>query len=579
MFQLLNERERKRSAFLLLSIFLNSIVEILGLAIIVPVIGLVIKPETIQQEKYLRRAFQIGMDIGIDTPNRFLMVLCALMVFAFLFKAVFGLAVNLFQTRFAFSVAHRLSGDVWTFHFSQSLVAMRSYQTGQLLSEINAWPIQFAQTFMVGGLMIMSEITVISVIALGLLAYNPFVFLSIGLMLVLGAVVIRKATHRRMGSYSDIRMKLEPRTNTLITNSIRGFLEVITFRASDAVRDLYLKDRWTIFRIQSITTVLNLAPAKLYEVLAVLAIASSISIALIQDTPQSGFLQLLTFMAVSAYRVMPSMSRINGAIMQMRSHTHVLDVMESAVLSTIVQSDVSNISKFENPDGINIHLQDVTLEYDALKVPVLRGLTTSFVGGQIHGIVGSSGSGKSTLLNAILGLHKPTNGTIELNSKDEESLTLGTDLSLHNWMLNVGYLSQQPFLFKGSIRENLTLRVPGTIINEDRVKALVDKLELNECLGSNPLEFQLQEGGGNLSGGQQQRLALLRALQIDRPVLILDEATSAVDIRLRNVVYDLLQQRASEGCNIILVTHDSELADRCDSVLNLETLHPLSHQE
>ena len=146
-------------------------------------------------------------------------------------------------------------------------------------------------------------------------------------------------------------------------------------------------------------------------------------------------------------------------------------------------------------------------------------------------------------------------------------------------MLNVGYLSQQPFLFKGSIRENLTLRVPGTIINEDRVKALVNKLELNECLGSNPLEFQLQEGGGNLSGGQQQRLALLRALQIDRPVLILDEATSAVDIRLRNVVYDLLQQRASEGCNIILVTHDSELADRCDSVLNLETLHPLSHQE
>ena len=136
----------------------------------------------------------------------------------------------------------------------------------------------------------------------------------------------------------------------------------------------------------------------------------------------------------------------------------------------------------------------------------------------------------------------------------------------------MGYLSQQPFLFQGSVRDNLTLRVPGATLNEERVTSLIQKLHLDDCLGNNPLEFGLHEGGSNLSGGQQQRLALLRALQVHRPVLILDEATSALDSELRDVVFDLLRERAAAGCNVILVTHDNELAQRCDDVLDLGTL-------
>ena len=268
-YRLLNPRERKRSVFLLLSIFANSIVEILGLAVIVPVIGLVVQPETIQTNATLLTAFNAASTIGIDTPSRFLIALCSLMIGAFLFKAFFGLAVNLFQTRFSFTVAHRLSGQMWSHHFSQSLERMRSTDSGRILSEINTWPILFANVFMVGGLLILTEISVIALIATGLLFYNPLVFVSIAGLLTIGAVIIRKVTKRRLGAYSDIRQRIEPHTNTLITNAIRGFLEIITFGASDAVRDAYLKDRWTIFRIQSNTGVLNLAPAKLYEVLAV----------------------------------------------------------------------------------------------------------------------------------------------------------------------------------------------------------------------------------------------------------------------------------------------------------------------
>ena len=551
-----------------MSIVVNSIVEILGLAVVVPVIGLVVKPETIQTNPTLRIAYDAVVPLGIDTPSRFLIALCVLMIGAFLFKALFGLTVNLFQARFSFSVAHRLSGQMWTYHFSQSLERMRGTDSGRILAEINGWPIQFAEAFMVGGLIISTEISVVALIAAGLLFYNSIVFLSIATMLIIGALIIRKVTLRRLTAYSDIRRQVEPRTNTLITNAVRGFLEIITFRASDAVRGAYLKDRWIIFRLSSHTRVLRLAPAKLYEVLAVVAVAGSIIIALLQGTPEAGFLELLSLMAISAYRVMPSMSRINSAVMQMRSQQHVLDTMEQGCLRQS-QMTVNALASSGRVEAVGIHLQNITLSYEALDDPVLQHLEYAFIPQKVHGIVGPSGSGKSTLISALLGLHNPQQGEVQVQLDDNRPIILGENLELHQWMLNVGYLSQQPFLFRGTVRENLTLRVPEAVVNTEVVASLVDKLKLQDCLGSNPMEFELHEGGSNLSGGQQQRLALLRALQIQRPVLILDEATSALDSELRDVVFGLLRERAQEGCNVILVTHDKDLAARCDDVLDL----------
>ena len=206
---------------------------------------------------------------------------------------------------------------------------------------------------------------------------------------------------------------------------------------------------------------------------------------------------------------------------------------------------------------------------------MIEKLDHSFDSGKLHAIIGPSGSGKSTLISALLGLHVPEKGQVEVDLDHKNFKVLGKDLDMHNWMLNVGYLSQQPFLFQGSVKDNLTLRVPGAILNASLIDHLLHQLGLEECLGPDPMTFELQEGGINLSGGQQQRLALLRALQIQRPVLILDEATSALDHKLRDIVFELLAQRAKAGCNVILVTHDMKLAERCDDVLDLGFPPPL----
>ena len=567
-YRLLTPSERRKSVIQLFSVFLASATELLGLAAVVPVIGLAIEPDTIERYAPLRRAYSTATEFGISSPNEFLIVLAIGLVGVFVFKAAVALWLTLFQTRFSYSVAHRLSGQMWSFHFSQSLERMRSQETGQILSEIKGWPAGFANRFMVSSLRFISEILVISTICIGLLTYAPLVFVSVALLLVLGILIIRKLTSRRLEAYGDVSRKLGPRSTSLINNAVRGFLEVITFRAVEGVKKEYMDSTRMLFRIGSNSAVLSTIPAKLYEVLAAFAVSGAIVVSLLSETGDGEFFELLTLMALSAYRVMPTMTRLNTIRMGWISNMYVLETMENGAEGVAMISGPLGSMQL-NGVAPCIELSSLTLGYKGLDAPVLAGLHHRFEPGKIHAVVGPSGSGKSTLVSAMLGLHAPSNGTIVAQSGESE-WQLGRDVGIQGWLENIGYLSQNPFLFRGSVRDNFTFRVKGRKVDEDRFGAIAERLGLLEVLGHNPLDFELNEGGSNLSGGQQQRLALLRALQLEAPILMLDEATSALDHASRDEVFALLRERAETGGMVIIITHDRELAGMCDEVLRLD---------
>lgn len=564
----MTQRERRKSGILFIGTVVNSFLEILGLAAVLPVIGLVIDPVLIQRNEHLAMAFAWSKHIGIETEQDFLVLITGLLVFAFLFKAMVNLGLNLFQTQFSLGIGHRISGLMWQYHFSQSLERMRSNQTGRVLSEINGWPIALANVFIVGGMRILNEVVVIALIGIGLMAYEPLVLISVFILLFSGWAIIRKVTKARLDAYSEVEKTLNPETQTIINNAIRGFLEITTFRASEAILGTYLNKRRILIRVASFSQIMNMAPAKLYEVLAVTAVSLSILVSIWLGKSTEQFLNLLIIMALSAYRVMPSMSRINSLFMGMRKNKHVLNVIQSALVefpATISQPKHNPIT-LTTP---SIRLDNVSIGYETLSEPVLNSFSANFRGGNINAIIGPSGSGKSTLVNTLLGLHRPDCGQIQVSNDGTNWYQIGMDLSISNWLEHVGYLSQQPYLFNGSVRENLTMMIPGESLDEPEINRLIHRLELTDCLGIAPLDFELLEGGNNLSGGQQQRLAILRALRIHRPVLILDEATSALDGEKRDTVFQLLRERANAGTNVLLITHDLELAEQCDTILDL----------
>lgn len=206
-------------------------------------------------------------------------------------------------------------------------------------------------------------------------------------------------------------------------------------------------------------------------------------------------------------------------------------------------------------------LEDVSFAYDQ-GPPVLAAVDARFPARSFTVITGESGAGKSTLLRLLARIDLPTRGHIKL---DDRSINLW---ALHEYRSEVGIVWQDPSLFRGTLRDNLTLGAAGA--PDDELLVALEDCELGELLAGLPegLDTSIAEWGATLSGGQRQRLALARALIADTRVLLLDEATSQLDHATEARILTAMRRWALSR-TIVLCTHRPAALRLADQVLTL----------
>ncbi len=195
-------------------------------------------------------------------------------------------------------------------------------------------------------------------------------------------------------------------------------------------------------------------------------------------------------------------------------------------------------------------------------VSILKGLTFEVPQKQIVAIVGPSGSGKSTLLGLLAGLDTPTSGSIQLNGQE---ITSWTEYQLaHFRRQNIGYIFQSFHLIPTlTALENvaLPLELSGDMSANTRAQELLEAVGLQDRQGHYPSQ---------LSGGEQQRVAVARAFACRPPILLADEPTGNLDSATGQMVIDLLLNlNRDQGSTLVLVTHDSTLAERTERIITL----------
>ena len=285
---------------------------------------------------------------------------------------------------------------------------------------------------------------------------------------------------------------------------------------------------------------------------------------------------LLDIPTVTLLAALVVLVRMSGPIRTLQSNVQQLfGVLPAFTALRHLKADLGEAAPITHGTGARsapwgtIRFERVTFRYPSAAVPVFAGLDLAIDAGEMVGLSGPSGTGKTSFVDLLTGLLEPTEGRIVIGDGGDEQV-LGP-ATLAGWRRRLAYVAQDSYLINDSVRRNLTWG-GDTCADPDLWHALA-QAGAADLVAAMPqgLDTRMDDRGTRLSGGERQRIALARALLRDPRLLILDEATNAIDVATERAVIANLR-RALPDATILVIAHREETLRACDRVIALDTV-------
>lgn len=284
------------------------------------------------------------------------------------------------------------------------------------------------------------------------------------------------------------------------------------------------------------------------------------------------FVPKLAAFAMAAFKVLPSIgkvtSRINGLVYCRPSLANVYDIMKEAdEYERHYQQYAEEHGEVKESEDLQfdnkLTIQNVVWQYQNQKAPVLTDTTLEVKKGQSIALIGASGAGKTTLADIILGLLHPQEGVVLMDGIDVYAMP-------KTWARIVGYVPQSVFLMDDTVRNNIAFGLPGDMIEDEMIWDALERAHLKEFVAGLPngLDTIVGERGVKFSGGQRQRIAIARALYNKPEILILDEATAALDNETETAVMESIDALQGQ-ITMIIVAHRLTTIRNCDKIYEI----------
>ena len=561
---LLTSSERKHVMLLLFMMLIVALLEMLGVASILPFISVLTNPDLIETNSTLNFMFQTSKLYGVENNQHFLFVLGVivfiLLVTSLLFKAITAYVQVRFVQMFNYSIGKRLVENYLYQPYSWFLNRNSAELGKTILSEV--------ATVVSGGIRPLMDLISKAIITTTIVTLLIIVDTKLTLIICffLGGIYgiifyfirsfLEKMGKERLKSNQSRYIAVSEAFGASKEVKVRGLEESFIKQFSYSAKNFALT--------QASVSVLEQLPRFFLEAI----IFGGMLIIIILTLDQSGgfitILPIISLYAFAGYRLMP-------AIHHMYSSFTLLTFVAPALDKLYV--DIKNLKHFDKNQkeevlSFNkcIRLNNVSYSYPNSSRTTLEEINLNIPARTTIGIIGSTGSGKTTTVDIILGLLEPIKGTLEVDEK------IITKQNLRSWQQSIGYVPQNIYLADDTIAANIAFGVDSIDIDLSMVEKASKIANLHEfVIEELPKQYQTITGerGVRLSGGQRQRIGIARALYHNPKVLILDEATSALDNQTEKAVMDAVNNLGNE-ITIILIAHRLSTVKKCNKIFLLD---------
>jgi ABC-type multidrug transport system fused ATPase/permease subunit len=552
-------RDLRRSAVILLGLmFVGMVLETLGVGVVVPALVLMAQSDLVVRYPTLVPWLNY---FGNPSQEQLVIAGMLMLVGVYAVKVLFLAFLAWRQSRFVYELQSNLSQRLfagylrqpYSFHLQRNSAQLIHNTIGQVSDITNV--IQ-------QGMMLITELLVLFGIATLLLSVEPLGALLVVSIFGLAGWGFNHLTRHHILRWGKARQFHEGLRLQHLQQGLGGAKDVkLLGRESDFLAQYRLHTVGST-RVAGRQATLQVLPRLWLELLAVVGLAVLVLVMIGQGKPLAALLPTLGLFAAAAFRLMPSVSRMLGAVQNVRFSLPVIDTLhaEFRLLEGTKPLLSGHPLQFQNA----LTLDRVDYHYPETEARALSGISLSIPWGTSVGFVGGSGAGKSTLVDVILGLLTPASGIVKVDGVDIQS-------NLRGWQDQIGYVPQSIFLTDDTLRRNIAFGLSPDQIDEAAVWRAIYAAQLVQFVDDLPqgLDTVVGERGVRLSGGQRQRIGIARALYHDPPVLILDEATSSLDTHTERGVMDAV--RALQGDKtLIIIAHRLSTVEHCDHLFCLE---------
>ncbi len=561
---LLTSRERKRAILLIILILIMALLDMIGVASILPFMAVLSNPVVIETNFALNKLFQFSKVFGVDGNQQFIFALGIAVFFLLILSLLFKAFTTYMQVRFVQMLEYSISKQLVEGYLHQPyswFLNRNSADLGKtILSEV--------------GIVIGTGVRpLMELIAKGFVAFfiiflliivDPKLALVVGFTLGAAYGIIFYFVRSFLNKIGKQRLKSNESRFTIVSEAFGAAKEVKVGGLEQSFIKRFSDPANIFAKTQASSQIISQLPRYFLEAISFGGILLVILYFIIKTGSFDNALPVITLYAFAGYRLMPALQQIYSSFTRLSFSGPTLDRLYYDLKNLkpkIINQDKSNLSLNQN-----IKLKNIYFKYLNSSSYALKNINLDINAKSTIGIVGTTGSGKTTTVDIILGLLESEKGSLEVDGQVIDKN------NLRNWQRIIGYVPQHIYLSDDTVAANIAFGLDLEEIDHDAVEKVSRIANLHQfVINELPKQYQTKIGerGIRLSGGQRQRIGIARALYLNPKILILDEATSSLDNLTEKAVMDELIN-LNKDITIIMIAHRLSTVRKCDKIFLFE---------